>query len=74
MAEAVERESAKPDNNFFEGKMVVTVEDWQPDLKRLTFTVLWEEIPEGSTDNVLQEADFEKIIFIHRDSGYHLLE
>lgn len=74
MAEAVERDSAKPDNNFFGGEMVVTVEDWQTGLKRLNFMVLWEELPEGSTDNVLQEATFEKTIFIHRDSGYHLLE
>lgn len=74
ISEAVERESAEPDNNFFNAEMIVAIENWQTDLKKLTFTVQWEEIPEGSTDNVLQEADFEKVFFIHRDSGYHLLD
>ncbi len=74
MEEAAHRESINPDNNFFNGKMTVTIEDWQTDLKKLSFKVFWEEVPEGSTDNTLQERDFEKVIFIHRDSNHKLLE
>jgi hypothetical protein len=72
MKEAVDRESAKPDNNFYNGDITVAVEDWQTDLKKLTVTVLWEEVPEGGTER--EARTFEKIFFIHRESGYELLE
>lgn len=74
MAEATERESRNPNNNFYNGKMTVAIENWQTDLKKLTFRVIWEEVPEGSTDGTLEEGTYEKVIFIHRASNYHLLE
>jgi len=74
MERAVERESTRPGNNFFNGTIVVEIEDWQTDLKRLTMTVNWLEIPEGSTDNVAVARDFSKTFFFHRESNYSLLE
>lgn len=74
MEEAVSRESARPDNNFFNGHMNVTVEQWQTDLKRFTAAVFWEEIPEGSTTGELEERSFEKTFYFHRNSNYELLE
>jgi hypothetical protein len=74
MEEAVHRESEKPDNNFFNGSMQVRIEQWQPDLKKLTTTVLWEEVPEGSTSGELEERTFLKEFYFHQDSNYTLLE
>ena len=74
MEEAAHRESLRPGNNFFEGNIVIEIEPWQTDLKRLTMTVHWLEIPEGSTDNITQPRDFEKTFFMHRASDYQLLE
>lgn len=74
MEEAVARESARPDNNFFSGSIKVTIEDWQADLKRLTMTVSWEEVPEGGTAGQREERSFEKTFFIHRESNYELLD
>ncbi|HXV98333.1 MAG TPA: cytochrome b N-terminal domain-containing protein, partial [Anaerolineae bacterium] len=72
MKEAVDRESARPDNNFYNGDISVTVEDWQNDLKKLTVTVEWEEVPEGGTER--EARTFEKVFFIHGESDYELLE
>jgi quinol-cytochrome oxidoreductase complex cytochrome b subunit len=73
MAEAVHRDSEEEgDNNFFEGNMTVEIKDWQTNLKQVNISVYWMEIPEGGTE--LAEADFTKTIYIHKDSGYHLLE
>ena len=74
MEDAVERESVKPDNNFFNGSMTVDVEPWQTDLKKFTLTVDWEEVPEGSTTGELEEASFGKTFYFHRNSNYELLE
>jgi len=74
MAEAAHRESEKADNNFFEGKMMMEIEQWSPVLKRLTITVLWEEIPEGSTTNERVENSYKKIFFFHENANYRLLE
>jgi len=74
MEEAAHRESLRPGNNFFDGSIVVEIEPWQTDLKRLTMTVHWLEIPEGSSDNIAQERDFAKSVFMHRASDYQLLE
>lgn len=74
MAEAVERESAKPDNNFFNGKITIDIEPWQTNLKKFTVTVIWDEVPEGSTTGQLEERTFEKVFFFHKDSNYELLE
>jgi hypothetical protein len=74
MEEAVHRESLRPGNNFFEGSIVIEIEPWQADLKRLTMTVHWLEIPEGSSDNIAQQRDFVKTFFLHRGSNYQLLE
>jgi hypothetical protein len=70
--EAVDREGERPDNNFYNGDMTIDIEEWQTNLKRLTVTVLWEEVPEGGTER--EARTFEKLFFIHRDSGYDLLE
>ncbi|NJN96008.1 MAG: cytochrome bc complex cytochrome b subunit [Anaerolineales bacterium] len=72
MKEAVDRESEKEDNNFYNGDITLAVEDWQTDLKKLTITVWWDEVPEGGTE--LEPRTYEKLFFIHRESGYHLLE
>lgn len=74
MEEAVTRESAVPDNNFFNGKINVTIEQWQTNLKRFTVTVMWDEVPEGSSTGQLEERTFEKTFYFHRDSNYELLE
>jgi ubiquinol-cytochrome c reductase cytochrome b subunit len=74
MEEAVDRESVKADNNFFNGSMTVDVEPWQTDLKKFTLTVDWEEVPEGSTTGELEEASFGKTFYFHRNSNYELLE
>jgi quinol-cytochrome oxidoreductase complex cytochrome b subunit len=72
MREAVERESSRGDNNFFKGRLNVNVENWQTDLKRMTITVFWEEVPEGGGERV--ERNYLKTFFFHKDSGYELLE
>ena len=72
MKEAVDREGAKPDNNFFAGDVNLKIEDWQTDLKKLTVTVFWEEVPEGGGER--EARTFEKVFFIHRESNYELLE
>ena len=74
MEVAVVRESANPDNNFFNGHINVTIEEWQTNLKRFAITVFWDEIPEGSTTGQLEERTFEKTFYFHRDSNYKLLE
>lgn len=74
MAEAVHRESEKPDNNFFEGQVVVQIEQWTPVLKKLTMTVNWLEVPEGSTTGELAENTLSKTFYFHEDSNYSLLE
>lgn len=72
MKEAVERESGGAENNFYEGDITLSIEEWQTDLKKLTITVLWEEVPEGKTER--EPRTYEKLFFIHRHSGYDLLE
>jgi hypothetical protein len=72
MHEAVERESSRGNNNFFKGRMNVNVENWQTDLKRMTITVFWEEVPEGGGERV--ERNYLKTFFFHKGSGYELLE
>lgn len=72
--EAVHRESAKPDNNFFNGSVELTIEQWQPNLKKLTTTVFWEEVPEGGSPGELQENSYKKEFYFHPDSNYSLLE
>ena len=72
MHEAVERDSIRSDNNFFEGNMTMEIVDWQTDLKQVKISVFWEEVPEGSPDGKLVEADFEKTVYIHKNSGYEL--
>ncbi len=72
--EAVHRESEKPDNNFFNGSMQVKIEQWQPNLKKLTISVFWEEVPEGSETGELVENTFKKEFYFHPDSNYSLLE
>ena len=72
MQEAVERDSLDPNLNFFEGNMTVEIVDWQENLKQINVSVFWQEIPEGGTE--LADADFVKTIYMHKDSGYHLLE
>lgn len=74
MAEAVHRENERVDNNFFNGKVTVEIEQWSPVVKRLTISVFWEEIPEGSTTNELVENSESKRFFFHEDSNYSLLE
>ena len=74
MREAAHRESERPGNNFFEGSITVDIEQWQTDLKRLTMTVHWQEVPEGSTTGEREERDFSKIFFFHKDSNYTLLD
>ena len=74
MQDAVERESASADNNFFNGKMTVVIEPWQTNLKRFAVTVNWEEVPEGSTTGELAPNEFNKTFYFHRDSNYQLLE
>jgi quinol-cytochrome oxidoreductase complex cytochrome b subunit len=74
MAHAVERESAKPDNNFYEGTMTVAIEMWQNQLKKMAVTVNWLEVPEGSTTGELEPAEYTKMFFFHEDSNYTLLE
>jgi ubiquinol-cytochrome c reductase cytochrome b subunit len=80
--EAVERESARRGNNFCDGRINVTIKDWQTDLKQLTMTVFWQEVPEGEGasdchdvgSDQLAERSFEKTFYIHRESNYELLE
>jgi ubiquinol-cytochrome c reductase cytochrome b subunit len=74
MEEAVVRESNQSNNNFFDGDINVTINDWQTDLKQLVVTITWLEIPEGSTDNVAVERSHEAVFYIHRESNYELLE
>jgi len=74
LAEAVHRESEKPDNNFFEGNVVVKIEQWTPVLKKLTMTVNWLEVPEGSTTGELVENSLSKTFYFHESSNYSLLE
>ncbi len=74
MEEAVDRESERSDNNFYDGSITVDVEEWQANLKKLEMTVFWEEVPEGSDDGRREEREFGKIFYIHSDSGYDLLE
>jgi len=74
MSEAVERESLRAGNNFFEGSMQVDIEDWQTNLKKFTITVFWEEVPEGSVTGELEARTFEKTFFFHKNSHYELLE
>ncbi len=74
MAAAVEREEAKPNSNFYEGSMTVTIEMWQHDLKKMTVTVNWMEVPEGSTTGELEPAEFTGTFYFHADSNYTLLE
>jgi quinol-cytochrome oxidoreductase complex cytochrome b subunit len=71
MQEAAERESTKGTNNFFESKMNVTIEEWQTDLKRMTITVFWEEVPEGGGER--KARDEAKTFYFHRHSNYELL-
>jgi hypothetical protein len=74
MAHAVERESAKPDNNFYEGTMTVAIEMWQNQLKKMAVTVNWLEVPEGGTTGELKPAEYTKTFYFHEDSNYELLE
>ena len=74
MTEAAHRESERLDNNFFDARVQVEIVDWQTDLKQISFTVYWMEVPEGSATGELVEADYVKTIYIHKNSGYHLLE
>jgi ubiquinol-cytochrome c reductase cytochrome b subunit len=72
MKEAVDRESERPTNNFDDGDITMIIEDWQTDLKKLTVTVSWNEIPEGGGEK--QARTYQAPFFIHRDSNYELLE
>lgn len=74
MQEAVHRESEKLDNNFFDGNIVMEVEQWQPNLKRLSVTVFWKEVPEGSTTGELVDNQLRSEFYFHEDSDYQLLE
>jgi quinol-cytochrome oxidoreductase complex cytochrome b subunit len=74
MREAVHRESERLDNNFFEGNIQVKIEQWQPTLKKMTVTVLWKEVPEGSTTGELVENSLTKKFYFHVNSNYDLLE
>lgn len=74
MEEAAHRDSEATGNNFFDAHITVEVQDWQTDLKRVDVSVFWLEVPEGSTDGQLVENDFVKTIYMHKNSGYHLLE
>jgi hypothetical protein len=74
MEEAAHRDSEATGNNFFEAHVTVDIENWQTDLKRVTVSVFWLEVPEGSTDGQLAENDFTKSIFIHKNAGYELLD
>jgi hypothetical protein len=74
MREATHRESDRLDNNFFNGSLIMEIEQWLPNLKRMTITVSWEEVPEGSTTDELVENSFQKSFFFHEDSDYTLLE
>jgi len=74
MTEAVERESLREGNNFFDGSIQVDIENWQTNLKKFTVTVFWEEVPEGSTTGEREARTFEKTFFFHKNSRYELLE
>ncbi len=74
MEEAAHRDSARPDNNFFDAVVTVEIVDWQKDLKQVTTSVYWQEVPEGGEAGQLVDGTYEKVIYMHRDSGYHLLE
>jgi hypothetical protein len=74
MEEAVHRESERVDNNFFEGSLQMDIEQWQPNLKRMTITVFWKEVPETSTTGELVENTFRKVFYFHEQSDYTLLE
>jgi hypothetical protein len=75
MHEAVVRESEVPDNNFFEGHMEVEIVQFQEKLRRMTVTVFWEEVPEGSESGQREPAPpYIKKFFFHEDSHYELME
>ena len=74
MTVAAARESAKPDNNFFNACIEVEIEQWTPELKRMAMEVTWEEVPETSTTGELEEASYKKVLYLHEDSDYTLLE
>jgi len=74
MEEAAHRESERVGNNFFNGEIEMQIEQWQPDLKKMTVTVFWEEVPEGSDTGQLEENTYKKIFYFHPDSNYSLLE
>jgi hypothetical protein len=74
MEEAVHRESERIDNNFFDGTVQVDIEQWQPNLKKLTITVFWKEVPEGSASGELVDNSLKKEFYFHVDSDYELLE
>jgi len=74
LRDAVDRESNKRGNNFFDGNLQFTVQDWQSDLKRVSVIVTWLEIPEGSTDNIAISKCFEKVLYFQQKSDYDLLE
>ena len=73
MTVAAARESAKP-NNFFNACVEMEIEQWTPELKRMTIEVTWEEVPEGSTTGELEEASYKMVYYFHEDSNYTLLE
>jgi hypothetical protein len=74
ISEAVLRESNRTGNNFFNGSVVIDIQEWQTDLRRLAVTIHWQEVPEGSSDNRLVERSYEKVFYMHRNSNYTLLE
>ncbi len=72
--EAAHRESENPANNFFNGEVTIQIEQWSPVLKKLTMTVNWEEVPEGSQTGELEENSLSKVFYFHENSNYTLLE
>ncbi len=67
--EAIVRESQLAQaHNFYDSRVTLDIEDWQKDLKKLTMTVYWSEIPEGGGE--MAQRDFEKEIYIHHDANY----
>ncbi len=78
MERAVHKESTQAGNNFFEGYIVVEIEAWQSNLKRLTMTVNWLEMRAESSDKVAvprwAHRNFSKTFYFHRDSNYTLLK
>ena len=50
------------------------IEQWQPNLKRLSITVSWKEVPERSTTGELVDNELRSEFYFHEDSDYRLLE